>query len=107
MAKAEKIKLKMSGGAIFRVLLGVALVVAAILVSSCTESQKRGLKSIQSNWGGGINRTLVLMDYEGDTLKVWSGRFDVRDSGSDNQIFFDLDGKRVWIQGGIVVSEEK
>ena len=32
---------------------------------------------------------------------------DIRDQGSDNQIFFDIDGKRVWIQGGIFISEER
>jgi hypothetical protein len=46
------------------------------------------------------------MDYTGDTIATWEGKFDIRDNGSDNQIFFDIDGKRVWIQGGIFVSEE-
>jgi hypothetical protein len=79
---------------------------SVIVLSGCTEGQKRELKNIQSDWGGGIERTAVLMDYNGDTIKTWHGKFDIRDSGSDNQIFFDLDGKRVWIQGGIFVSEE-
>ena len=61
---------------------------------------------VKSDWSGGLERTLVLMDYQGDTLKVWEGKFDIRDSGADNQVFFDFNGKRVWIQGGIVVSEE-
>lgn len=47
------------------------------------------------------------MDYNGNVIKRWDGKFDIRDSGSDNQIFFDIDGKRVWIQGGIFLSEEK
>lgn len=59
---------------------------SAIALSGCTEGQKRGLKNIKSDWTGGIERTAVLMYY--------------------NQIFFDLDWKRVWIQGGIFVSEE-
>lgn len=88
------------------VFLFTAFIVACIC-SSCTEVQKRDLKNIKSNWDGGIDRTAVLMDYNGDTLKTWQGKFDIRDSGSDNQIFFDLNGKRVWIQGGIFVSEEK
>ncbi len=84
----------------------LAALATACICSSCTEGQKRSLKDIQSDWGGGIERTAVLMDYNGDTIKTWQGKFDIRDSGSDNQIFFDLDGKRVWIQGGIFVSEE-
>jgi len=74
--------------------------------TSC-ESWSREMKTIKSDVGGGLERTAVLMDYNGDTIKVWSGRFDIRDNGSDNQIFFDIDGKRVWIQGGIFVSEEQ
>lgn len=81
--------------------------VSVIIPVGCTEGQKRDLKNIKSDWGGGIERTAVLMDYNGDTIKTWQGKFDIRDSGSDNQIFFDLNGKRVWIQGGIFVSEEK
>lgn len=88
----------------FIIVLFVAIF--GILATSCTETQKRGLKSIKSNWNGGLYRTVTLMDYEGDTLKQWSGKFDIRDEGSDNQIYFDFEDKRIWIQGGIVVSEE-
>lgn len=84
-----------------------ALLICAMFVfCSCGEGFKRELKSLKSNYGGGLERTLTLMDYNGDTLKTWSGKFDVRDDSADNRIFFDLDGKRIWIQGGIVVSEE-
>ena len=79
--------------------------VSCISFSSC-QSCQRELKNIGSDWGGGLQRTAVLMDYQGDTLRTWTGKFDIRDNGADNQIFFDLDGKRVWIQGGIFVSEE-
>jgi hypothetical protein len=76
------------------------------MFTSC-ESCSRELKTIGSDIGGGLHRTAVLLDYQGDTIKMWEGKFDIRDTGSDNQIFFDLDGKRVWIQGGIFISEEK
>lgn len=74
--------------------------------TSC-ESCSREIKSLKSDLGGGLERTAVLMDYNGDTIKMWSGKFDIRDDSSDNKIFFDIDGKRVWIQGGIFLSEEK
>ena len=86
----------------------LALVCAVVIMAtlqSC-ESCSREMKSIRSDFHGGLERTAVLLDYEGDTLKVWRGKFDIRDSGSDNQIFFDIDEKRVWIQGGIFISEE-
>lgn len=75
-------------------------------MSGC-ESCSRGFKSAKSDFFGGLNRTLVVMSNTGDTVAVYEGKFDIRDTGSDNQVFFDLNGKRVWIQGGIVVSEEK
>ncbi len=83
-----------------------AIMMAAAQFTSC-ESCSRELKNISSDFGGGLNRTAVLLDYNGDTITTWSGKFDIRDNGSDNQIFFDFNGKRVWIQGGIFISEER
>ena len=90
---------------VIRIAVICIMAIVAISTTSC-QSCQRELKNIGSDWGGGLHRTAVLMDYEGDTLRTWSGKFDIRDNGADNQIFFDLDGKRVWIQGGIFVSEE-
>lgn len=88
-----------------KLLLIVLIAAIGLSLNSCS-SCSRSWKSFSSDVGGGLYRTAVLMDYNGDTIKTWSGKFDIRDQGSDNQIFFDLDGKRVWIQGGIFVSEE-
>jgi hypothetical protein len=81
------------------------IICCALLAQGCS-SCSREMKSLRSDFSGGLTRRAVLMDYTGDTIKVWEGKFDIRDQGSDNQIFFDLDDKRVWIQGGIFVSEE-
>ncbi len=89
-----------------KLLIVIVCAISLCMFSSC-ESCSRQMKSIGSDIGGGLNRTTVLLDYNGDTIKMWEGKFDIRDTGSDNQIFFDLDGKRVWIQGGIFLSEEK
>lgn len=80
-------------------------VICAVALTSC-ESWSRFKKSIHSDFNHGLNRNLVLMDYQGDTLKTWTGKFDIREDSTGNQVFFDLNGKRVVIQGGIVVSEE-
>ena len=89
-----------------KLLIVLACFICLQMFTSC-ESCSREMKTIGSDITGGLNRTAVLMDYNGDTIKVWEGKFDIRDTGSDNHIFFDLNGKRVWIQGGIFVSEEK
>ena len=88
-----------------KALSAIALIIVCAAMTSC-ESWKRSIKSMQSDFGGGLHRTVTLLDYQGDTLKQWTGKFDVRDEGVDNQVYFDIDGKRVWIQGGIVVNEE-
>lgn len=90
----------------FKFLAVLVGLVCAIQFTSC-QSCQRELKNIGSDWGGGLNRTLTVYDYEGNVLAVYKGKFDIRDNGSDNQMFFDLDGKRIWIQGGIVISEEQ
>lgn len=86
-------------------MLAMAIIATTVQLASC-ERCSRSIKSISSDFSG-LHRTATLMDYNGDTIATWEGKFDIRDNGSDNQIFFDLDGKRVWIQGGIFVSEEK
>ncbi len=90
---------------IISIITTVVILVSTTTITSC-ESCGRKIKSIQSDLGGGLHRKAVLLDYNGDTIKTWSGKFDIRDEGADNQIFFDINGKRVWIQGGIFLSEE-
>lgn len=89
-----------------KILFVLSAVICVLNFTSC-ESCSREMKSINSDLNGGLERKLVIMDYEGDTLAVYEGKFDIRDNGADNQVFFDINGKRVWIQGGIVISEEK
>ena len=95
--------MKKSRLAIYGILVLIMFILGGIF-SGC-ESCNRGTKSFKSGFTG-LHRTATLMDYNGDTIKTWTGTFDIRDQGNDNQIFFDLDGKRIWIQGGIFVSEE-
>ena len=83
----------------------VAVVIAITLSMSGCASCSRNIKSMSSDFGGGLNRTGTVYDYNGETIKSWSGKFDV--SENDNEIFFDDEnGKRVIIHGGIVICEE-
>ena len=79
-------------------------VMAIAMFSGCS-SCSRSFKSLSSDIGGGLNRTVTVYDYNGGKIKSWTGKFDV--SESENEVSFDdSDGKRVIIQGGIVVNEE-
>lgn len=71
---------------------------------SSTASGQRALKSQESNLGGGIERTVTVYSYDGDVLGEWTGKFDVTEN--DQETYFDIDGKRVIIQGGIIINEE-
>ena len=85
--------------------IAVAVVLAAGL-SGCA-SCDRMVKSWDSEISNGMNRTVVLYDYEGDELARWEGRIDLQVSEEGGHIVFDQDGKRTVITGGIVVSEER
>ena len=87
-----------------RILAVILVAAAAIGTTGCSETTKRSIKSLQSEYGGGLNRTVTVYDYSGNEIDSWTGKFDV--TASENELFFDLDGKRVIIHGGIVINEE-
>lgn len=65
---------------------------------------QRSMKSIGSDITGGLDRTVTVYSYDGKKLGEWSGKFDV--SSSEQETFFDIDGKRVILQNGIIINEE-
>lgn len=80
-------------------------VVSLVSLSGCSAKWDREMKSTVSNWTGGLNRTVTVYDYNGKEIKSWTGKFDVTED--DNEVYFDDEnGKRVIIQGGIVINEE-
>lgn len=85
--------------------IAVAVVLAAGL-SGCASCDRMS-KSWDSNMSNGLDRTVVLYDYEGDELARWEGKIDLQVSNNGGHIVFDQDGKRTVITGGIVVSEER
>lgn len=83
--------------------LAVVAALATFGMSGCA-SCSRSMKSLESNVGGGLHRRVTLYDYDGEVLREWEGTFDVAEN--DQECWFDMDGKRVIIQGGIIVNEE-
>lgn len=83
----------------------ITLILGAIILGTTgCSSWKRTVKSVGSDISGGLNRTVTLYDYNGEEIKSWTGKFDV--SSSTNEVYFDIDGKRVILHGGIVINEE-
>lgn len=60
-----------------------------------TESGKRSLKTWQSEKSGGIDRTVVVYDINGEDVAKYTGRFDVEESSQEGvvKIKFDCNGK--------------
>lgn len=89
------------------VVLGVviaALVIGGAVFYFQSETWERYSKTLDSNYGGGLNRTVTAYDYNGNVLGQWTGTFDV--SESESETYFDIDGKRVIIQNAIIINEE-
>lgn len=87
---------------------GLLLIVLAFLIGYIalnSEGCKREMKSVSSDLGGGVMRTVTAYDYNGKPIKTWKGKFDI--SERQGETYFDLNGKRVIIQRAIVISEEQ
>ena len=87
------------------VVLCLVTVPGFLFYYNATESGKRAVKTEKSNLSGGINRTVTVYDYNGNRINSWTGTFDV--TNSEYETYFDIDGKRVVIHGGIVINEER
>lgn len=84
----------------------VAIILVFIIVLSLCgcSSWSRSWKSFRSDMSGGLNRTITVYDYNGNEIKSWAGKIDTSESA--DEVFFDLNGKRTIIHGGIVIIQE-
>ena len=52
-------------------------------------------------------RTVTVYDYNGQEIESWSGTFDVYQKNPTNSVYFYTeDGKRIFINGGIIICED-
>ncbi|ALC82240.1 MULTISPECIES: hypothetical protein [Bacillus] len=72
-----------------------------------TATGQRMIKSIQSNNSGGIERVVKVYSDDGKLIEEYEGKIDIQDTEYGNKILFDLNGKRVVIYNGTVVTGEK
>ncbi len=86
-----------------KIITGITILGIIVGIGGC-QSWERSMKSLSSDISGGLDRTVTVYDYNGQVIRQYAGKFDV--SGSENEVYFDIDGKRVIIHGGIVINEE-
>ena len=92
----------------------ISILVAAVIAFGLlfwlynTESGARVIKDTQSDFGGGIERTVTVYDIDGDIIQEYSGKFDV-DYDSERIKFDDENGKRhvIYYTTGTVIIDEK
>ena len=102
------------------VAVGIVLIIAGVIATAAlwfgmrwwfqnTESGKRAVKTQESNFEGGINRSVKVYDAVGNLLQEYEGRFDVDFNGDEQRILFDDEnGKRhvIYFKTGTVIVEE-
>ena len=85
-------------------IIAMILILITILSLTGCASMQRDMKTISSDWGGGLNRTVTVYDYNGNPIQSWTGKIDL--SESDNETWFDKKKKRTIIQGGTIIIQE-
>lgn len=92
--------------------LALAVLIGTLLIQlwyyGSTEEGQRALKTQESNFGGGIRRTVRVYDMEGDLIEEYSGEFDI-ETREGSILFDDEEGKRhiiYYSTGTIIVDEE-
>lgn len=76
-----------------------------ITFAGCGESWERTKKDWDSNYNGGLKRSISVYSYDGNLLKTYEGKCDIEENDS-NKVLFDIDGKRVIIYNPVVIAEE-
>ena len=89
-----------------KIIAGVLTIGIIVLLCGCGESWERTKKDWNSEYNGGLERTISVYSYEGNLLKTYKGKCDIKENES-NKILFDIDGKRVIIYNAVVIAEEK
>ena len=86
------------------VIFGVVIVCILFVFFAFKEDFKRGLKSLNSDFNGGLDRTITVYSDTGEVLEKYRGKCDIE--SNESKVLFDMDGKRVIIYNAIVIAEE-
>lgn len=71
-----------------RIIAIVLLLILSLALCSCSESCARSCKDMQSDYNGGLYRTVKVYDIEGDLVAEYTGKFDI-ETDHDTYILWD------------------
>lgn len=94
-------------GTLISIIITIAVIGIDVWYINGTESGKRMVKDTQSNFNGGINRSVKVYDINGDLLENYEGKFDIEYYDTHLK-FDDEDGKRhiIYFTTGTVITDE-
>ena len=72
----------------------LALIMLCVFLCSCSEGCARSCKDMDSNFNGGLYRTVKVYDIEGDLVAEYTGKFDIETDHSTYILWDDEMGKR-------------
>lgn len=79
----------------FAIKMGVlALCLAGFLLCSCSESCARSCKDFNSDFGGGLPRSVKVYNIDGDLVAEYTGKFDIETDNETYILWDDEMGKR-------------
>ena len=81
-------------------------ILSMFIISGCA-TWEREVKDAKSDFSGGLDRTIIVYDYNGNEITSYEGKIDLSYEDTANKVKFDLNGKRTVIYGGIVIVQEK
>lgn len=99
MEKTKKIGLIVAG-------IVVAIIIAAVAIFFVRSSTQRAIKDFQSEYTGGLNRTVNVYSYDGKKIATYDGKIDIAENNG-SVVKFQLKGKRYIYYNALVEVIEK
>ena len=79
---------------IAKIITIISLLVICLVLCSCSEGCARSCKDLDSNWNGGLYRTVKVYDIDGDLVAEYSGKFDIETDHTTYILWDDEKGMR-------------
>lgn len=76
-----------------RIALAIAITALCVFMCSCA-SWERAFKDVESDFGGGLPRTVSVYDLNGNLVKAYTGKFDIETDNETYILWDDEMGKR-------------